>query len=157
VSDAIEFEAIPPSHEGAAKLLEELAAERSGKGGGPPVDVASNYFCFASASLLFGGSSDQLSGWITYMNNMKIRFISTKFTTRMLSFGGAGGATVFTYPPEVLEAKTGRFIVSGGKELAALRIYFDADDKWVFSTPLPLLGEGGAGHLAEGEVIFRRG
>jgi hypothetical protein len=125
---------------GAQKLL-----------GAGQVDGSKN-LAVISASGGYSQESGSFTGWITYgLFGKKIRFQSTKFTTRMLRFFGAGGFVNYALPLERLAGQTGTFSMSGSKEVSALVLWLGNEPVCV---PLLLLGEGGAGHLAEGEVAF---
>lgn len=97
-------------------------------------------------------NSGQISGWITYgLFEPKIRFQTTTFTTRMLSFHGTGGFLNEALPLDRLAGKTGTFSMSGNKEVSMLWLWLGRDAVCV---PLILIGEGGNGHFAEGQVRF---
>lgn len=107
---------------------------------------------FTSATGGYDQNSGELSGWITYgLFEKKIRFRTTKFTTRMLSFHGAGGFLTETLPLERLAGQTGTFSMSGNRELSLLWLWLGRD---LACTPFFLAGQGGLGHLGEGEVRF---
>jgi hypothetical protein len=112
----------------------------------------SKKLAFISASGGYSQESGSFTGWVTYgLFERKIRFQSSKFTTRMLSFFGAGGFLNEALPLERLAGQTGTFSMSGGKEVSALVLWLGNE---LVCVPLILIGQGGAGHLAEGEVVF---
>lgn len=114
------------------------------------LDTSTN-LAVISASGGYSQESGSFTGWITYVGGRRIRFQSTKFTTRMLRFFGAGGFVNYALPLERLAGQTGTFSMSGSKEVSALVLWLGNEPVCV---PLLLVGEGGAGHLAEGEVVF---
>lgn len=106
-----------------------------------------------SASGGYDQNSGQISGWITYGPfERKIRFQTTEFTTRLLSFHGSGGFLNEALPLDRLNGQTGTFSMSGNREVSALWLWLGND---VVCVPLILLGQGGFGHYAKGNVVFR--
>ena len=137
-------------HQKAVDIIEhlpDLQKQAGGQGLVAPAGLA-----VVSATLAYDRESGFLGGWITYpFDPIKIRFVSTSFTVRQLSFHGTGGFVNVAMSRQDLVGKRGKFFASGNKEVSALRLWLD--DKLVFA-PLFILGQGGNGHLAEGEVLF---
>lgn len=141
---------IPKLDRDALEIISNLPGGHKLLGAGSP--DGSKKLAFISASGGYSQESGSFTGWITYgLFQKKIRFQSTKFTTRMLRFFGAGGFFNEALPLERLAGKTGTFSMSGSKEVSALVLWLGNE---MVCLPLVLVGEGGAGHLAEGEVVF---
>ncbi|MBL8299639.1 MAG: hypothetical protein JNN30_14990 [Rhodanobacteraceae bacterium] len=111
------------------------------------------HYAIVSASGGYDQNSGEFIGWFTYgLFERKIRFQTTRFTSRLLSFHGAAGFLSDSLPLERLAGQTGTFVMSGNKEISAMRLWLGNE---LICTPLILLGQGGMGHHAEGEVVFR--
>jgi len=105
-----------------------------------------------SASGGYDQNSGEFVGWITYgLFERKIKFQTTKFTSRLLSFHGTGGFLNQALPLDRLAGQTGTFSLSGSREVSLLWLWLGNDFVCV---PLPLIGGGGMGHYAQGEVRF---
>jgi hypothetical protein len=141
---------IPKLDREVLEILENLPGPKLLGAGSPD---ATTRLAFISASGGYTETSGSFTGWITYgLFERKIRFQSTKFTTRMLSFVGAGGFLNAALPLERLAGQTGTFAMSGNREISALRLWLGNE---LVCAPLILVGGGGNGHLGEGEVVFR--
>lgn len=137
--DVLEILSNPP--DGHQKLLDNASLDDGRR------------LAIISASGGYDRDSGEITGWITYgLFERKIRFQTTRFTSRLLSFHGTGGFLTSALPLERLAGQTGTFSMSGNREVSALWLWLGNESVCV---PLIMIGQGGMGHYAKGDVVFR--
>lgn len=134
---------------------ELLDLYRSTFGEDEPEVIDRRWFSFVSAAIWFnenGSRKSHFSGWITYLNGQKIKFVARTHKDLSLHFAGNGGHPIFSAGPDDLAGKTGTYALSGTQNVSFVRVY--QNNILIYNGLVAVLGEGGQGHYMTGDVTF---